>query len=129
MQPNFRRLPDSELRVMQVLWEAGQAVTRPAIDAALSEEKAWSASTVVALLTRLESKGFLRHEKCGRGYLYSACIGREEYLAAESKTLLGTLYGGSPKNFIAALHSADALSQSDIHELEAYLDRAKKGEV
>ena len=121
-------LPDSELTVMQALWRAGRPLTRPEIDAGLAGRKDWTVSTVVALLIRLENRGFVSHEKLGRGYLYRPLVTQEEYLAAESKTLLGVLYGGSPKNFIAALYDGGALSGEDIRELQDYLDRAKRGE-
>ncbi len=123
----IRRLPDSELAVMQVLWDAGRPVTRPEIDAALAETKDWTVSTIVALLIRLEKKGFLSHEKQGRGYLYRAMISCDEYLAVESSALLRSLYRGSARNFLAALHLGGSLSDRDIDELERYLEELKRG--
>ena len=128
MKKLIAHLPDSELAVMQALWRAGRPLTRPEIDVGLAGCKDWTVSTVVALLIRLENRGFVGHEKLGRGYLYRPLVTQEEYLAAESKTLLGALYGGSPKNFIAALYDGGALSGEDIRELQDYLDRAKRGE-
>lgn len=90
-----RRLPDAELAVMQAFWRAGTPLTRPQLDGFLAE-KQWTASTVVALLTRLEAKGYIAHEKQGRGYLYRALIPQQTYLEEESKTLLGALYQGNP---------------------------------
>ena len=124
---SLRRLPDSELAVMQVLWDKGGSVTRPEIEEALSAEKKWTTSTVVALLSRLESKGYITHQKQGRGYLYQAAVSREDYLAAESSALLESLYRGSAKNFLAALHLGGALNAQDIDELEAYLNELKGG--
>ena len=113
---------------MQALWSADAPLTRPELDAALTHRE-WAATTVVALLARLEGKGFIAREKQGRGYLYRALVTQDAYLAAESRTLLGTLYGGRPRNFIAALHDADALTPNDIAELEDYLEKAKRGDV
>ena len=127
MKEKLRRLPDSELAVMQALWRADAPLTRPELDAALTHRE-WAATTVVALLARLEGKGFIAREKQGRGYLYRALVTQDAYLAAESRTLLGTLYGGRPRNFIAALHDADALTPNDIAELEDYLEKAKRGD-
>ena len=128
MKEKLRRLPDSELAAMQALWRADAPLTRPELDAALTHRE-WAATTVVALLARLEGKGFIAREKQGRGYLYRALVTQDAYLAAESRTLLGTLYGGRPRNFIAALHDADALTPNDIAELEDYLEKAKRGDV
>ena len=128
MDQTIRRLPDSELAVMQVLWDKERPVTRPEIDEALAEEKSWTTSTIVALLARLEAKGFLTHEKQGRGYLYRARISRDEYLASESSALLESLYRGSAKNFLAALHRGGSLNEQEIDELERYLDELKRGD-
>ena len=127
MNHAIRRLPDSELAVMQALWDARRPLTRPELDLALAD-KQWTASTVVALLSRLEGKGVLAHEKHGRGYLYRPLITRKDYLAAESKTLLGSLFGGKPSNFIAALHDGGALTRQDIDELRAWLDACEEQE-
>lgn len=88
MKEKLRRLPDSELAVMQALWRADAPLTRPELDAALTHRE-WAATTVVALLARLEGKGFIAREKQGRGYLYRALVTQDAYLAAESRTLLG----------------------------------------
>lgn len=116
-----RRLPDAELAVMQALWRAGTPLTRPQLDVALAE-KQWAASTVVALLSRLEAKGYIDHQKQGRGYLYRALVPQQAYLEQESKTLLGGLYQGKPINFIAALHDCGALNEENLAELRAQLD-------
>lgn len=121
MKKDAKRLPEAELAVMQALWSAEGPMTRPQLDQALADRN-WSVSTVVALLSRLEDKGFLRHEKQGRGYLYIPVIGRERYLEAASKTLLGQLFGGSPSGFIAALYRGGALTEEDIRQLRAQLD-------
>lgn len=121
MKKDVKRLPEAELAVMQALWSAQGPVTRLQLDKALANRN-WSVSTVVALLSRLEDKGFLRHEKQGRGYLYIPVISREQYLEAESKTLLGQLFGGSPSGFIAALYRGGALTEEDIRQLRAQLD-------
>ena len=47
MKEKLRRLPDSELAVMQALWRADAPLTRPELDAALTHRE-WAATTVVA---------------------------------------------------------------------------------
>lgn len=68
MKEKLRRLPDSELAVMQALWRADAPSRAGAGRGATHRE--WAATTVVALLARLEGKGFIAREKQGRGYLY-----------------------------------------------------------
>ena len=79
-----------------------------------------------ALLARLEEKGCVTREKQGRGYLYTAALTRAAYLSAESRSLWGRLFGGSPRNFVAALAETDTLTDADIDELAKYLEELKK---
>lgn len=117
-----KRLPDAELRVMLALWRAGGQATRPELDELLAEEKDWSATTVLNLLARLESRGFVAREKHGRGYLYRALVTQQAYRQTESRSLLERLFGGSVRQFVASLDGGNALSKEDVQELSAYLD-------
>ena len=60
-------IPDSELDVLKVLWERGQATVREVLETLRAaghvgnkEGKPWSYATVATLLDRLETKGLLR---------------------------------------------------------------------
>ena len=87
----FKRLPDAELDVMKELWAAGGPLTRPALEARLTE-KGWASTTLLALLSRLEAKGFVARQKQGKGYLYSAAVARADYLPAESRWIAAVVY-------------------------------------
>lgn len=121
------RLPDAELAVMQALWAIGRPAARPELDAAL-ESRRWGPTTVLNLIARLEGKGFVSRQKQGKGYLYTALVSQAEYLEAESAHVLQRAFGGSAKQFIAALYAGQALSGQDIDELERYLHELQKGE-
>ena len=41
MKEKLRRLPDSELAVMQALWSAKEPITRPQLDQALAD-RSWT---------------------------------------------------------------------------------------
>ena len=73
-----------------------------------------------------DEKGCVTREKQGRGYLYTAVLTRAAYLPAESCSLWGRLFGGSPRNFVAALAETDTLTDADIDELAEYLEELKK---
>lgn len=123
--PKIKRLPDAELEIMNALWDAAAPLTAADIEAALPGPPR-ARTTLLTLLARLEEKGCVARQKQGRGYLYTAALTRADYLPVESKTLLGRLFGGSPRNFVAALAETDALTDADIDELAEYLEELKK---
>ena len=126
MKDTPKRLPDAELEVMKALWQAGEPLTRPELEARLAQHH-WASTTLLALLARLEAKGCVAREKQGRGYLYRAALSRRDYLPVESRSALARLFEGSAKNLIAAMAESDALTDRDIDELEEYLAELKAG--
>ncbi len=122
---NIKRLPDAELEIMKELWAAGEPLTRPQLEARLAR-KSWTSTTLLALLARLENKGFVSRQKQGKGYLYAAQVTRQEYLPVESRSALGRMFGGSARNLVAALAETHALSDTDIDELAAYLEQLRR---
>ena len=126
MKDTPKRLPDAELEVMKALWQAGEPLTRPELEARLAQHH-WASTTLLALLARLEAKGYVAREKQGRGYLYRAALSRRDYLPVESRSALARLFEGSAKNLVAAMAESDALTDRDIAELEEYLAELTAG--
>lgn len=120
--PKIKRLPDTELEIMNALWDADAPLTAAELETALPGPP----RARTTLLTLLEEKGCVNREKQGRGYLYTAILTRSEYLPAESKSAWHRLFGGSPRSFVAALAETDVLTDADIDELAAYLEELKK---
>lgn len=127
MNKKIKRLPDSELDVMLVIWEAGKPVSRAYIDERLREKKNLAATTVLTFLSRLIEKGFVTCERQGKMNIYSAAVKEEDYLASESKHFLEKLYRGSLKTFVASLYNNNAISDDEISELREFLDKAREG--
>lgn len=121
------RLPDTEQDVMNVLWQTASPLSGAQIAAQLKRAHGWADTTVLTLLQRLEHKGFVTREKQGRGYLYSAAVAQRDYLPQASRSFLEKLFGGSARNFMAALNSEEKLTRSDIEELQQYLEELKRG--
>ena len=83
MSENIRRLPDSELAVMQAVWTFEPPVARSQIETLLPGDMAMT--TLLTLLSRLQEKGFLRIEKAGRRSLYIPLVAQKDYQAAQSR--------------------------------------------
>ena len=123
----MRRLPDSELELMMIIWEAEKAVTRTEIEAYLPADRKLSSTTVLSFLTRLQKKGFVGVRKQGRNNVYEALISRDAYLQAESRSIWKRLFQGSVKNFMTALSDGEGLTDRDLYEPQEFLNQ-KKGE-
>lgn len=128
MSKRIKRLPDSELEIMMIVWGAKEPVTSAYISEQLKDKKEWKITSVLTFLARLVEKGFLTSTREGKANIYSPIIGEAEYLESESKSILEKLYGNSLTNFVTALYKSNAISEDDISELQEFIDKTAKGE-
>lgn len=123
----MKRLPDSELEIMMIIWDMDKPVTRSEIEAQLNHERKLSPTTILSFLSRLQEKGFLEVQKSGKNNVYIARIDKPSYMQMESRSILKRLYQNSAKNFLAALYDGNSLSEDELRELEEYITVKRKG--
>ena len=117
----MKRLPESELEIMMIIWDLDKPVTRFEIEERMDAERKLSPTTILSFLSRLQEKGFLEVQKSGKNNVYLALVDKESYLQAESRSILKRIYQNSAKNFIAALYDGNSLSEEELKELEEYI--------
>ena len=118
----LRKLPESELEVMQALWACDVPATRAEMEQILKDTHPIAQTTLLTLLSRLADKGFVRIEKGERAAKYYPLVDKEAYLAQQSKHFVEKLCGGSISLFASALcHSG--LTKEDLKELQALLEK------
>ncbi|HSU33227.1 MAG TPA: BlaI/MecI/CopY family transcriptional regulator [Bryobacteraceae bacterium] len=111
------QLTEAELRLMNVLWEKGQATVGEVAEA-LTGNPPLAYSSVLTILRILEGKGYLRHTKEGRAFLYEPAINREEASTGAIRQLLARFFNNSPELLVANLLSDEALSRKEIDRLK-----------
>ena len=120
----LKRLSESELDVMLVVWRAQEALDTGEVARRL--QKGWKIQAVQVVLGRLDKKGYLSCEKIGRLNYYTPLVAEADYRAAETETFVEKLYRNSPKSLIAALVQSQPLSKEDLEEIRALLDRGEE---
>lgn len=120
MSYTIRRLPDTELEVMQALWASDTPTSRAQLEERLTQTHPMATTTLLTLLSRLSEKGFVRVDKEGRKSLYAPLVTREDYLAAQSRSFIQKLCGGSLSTFASALCDS-GLSKEELEELRELL--------
>ena len=118
MKSIAEKISDSELEVMKVLWEAGDALPVTDIRTRLQERKGWEATTVKTLITRLCGKGAIAQEK-RRVFYYRPLITEEEYRSWAAGDMVDRLFRGNAGSLIATLVRSQGLDEADLEELRA----------
>lgn len=122
----MKRLPDSELEIMMIIWDYNKPVTRFEIEERMEKGKKLSPTTILSFLSRLQEKGFVEVRKSGKNNVYLALVEREDYRKVESRNVLKRLYQNSARNFLAALYDGESLSGADLRELEEYISEKRR---
>jgi BlaI family transcriptional regulator, penicillinase repressor len=110
------------IETVQRLREASVAQVR----AHLADPPSYSA--VRTMLGLLVDKGWLKHRRDGKRYLYRPAISRERSQRTALRRMLGNLFGGSPDDAMAALleMSASEMTEQQWDRLTQMIDKARK---
>ena len=117
-----KKIPEAELEIMLIAWEAEEAVTSDYIMERLHKD--WTKPTLLKLLTRLCEREFLRCDKEGRHNLYTVLVPREDYVQEASGTLLQKLHHNSLTSLVASLYDGQKVGKADLEELKRFIEEA-----
>ena len=116
------KLFDSELKIMNVLWQEGDCTAKYISDV-LKEETGWNMNTTYTLIKRCIKKGAI--ERTEPNFMCHALIPKEEVQEAETNELIDKVYDGSADKLFAALLGRKKLSKEQkkaIEKLDANFD-------
>lgn len=119
------RLGRVQFRIMQVLWDRGQATARDVTDA-LNKDSFVAHSTVQTLLRQLEDKGAVAHRSEGRTFVYWPLLDEESMTRSTTRDLIERVFGGSAVGLMAHLLKEERLSRQEIEGLRRLIDEQNK---
>ncbi len=123
---DIRKIPDSELEIMQIIWDNPAPVSRQTIENVLNKQHKIALTTLLTLITRLSEKGFVLVERKGReSGVYYPMISKRDYLASQSHRFLDLLCNGNLANYAGAICDS-GLTSNQIEELRDLIGRSKR---
>jgi predicted transcriptional regulator len=117
-------LTDAELRLMDVLWERGSGTVSDVVEA-LAISSPLHYSTVLTTLRILETKGYLKHVKEGRAFVYKAVVGKEQARAGAVTHLLRRFFEGSPELLVLNLVQQKKIDPQEFSRIQERIERAE----
>ena len=119
-------LTEGELPLMQVLWEKGRATVGDVV-AALPADPPLAYSTVLTTLRILEAKGYLRHTKEGRAFLYEPIVVQEEASRKALDSLVNRFFGGSCEMLVVNLLKEESLGRAELRRIKKMIAESEQG--
>ncbi len=109
------KLFDSELKVMDVIWEKGELPAKE-IAKTLTAQFGWNVNTTYTLIKRCIKKGAI--ERFEPNFMCRALIPKEAVQEAQTDELINKLYGGCADQLFSALLGRKKLSAEQIEKLK-----------
>ncbi|MBQ3463745.1 MAG: BlaI/MecI/CopY family transcriptional regulator [Clostridia bacterium] len=127
MKMKIKKIPETELEIMQVIWSNETPITTTEIKKQLEEKRPWSQGALQSLLTRLVDRDFLKASMQGKSKAFEPLVNEKDYIAVESRSFISKLRGRSTiTDLVTTLYDTNEISDKDIEELDAFIEKIKK---
>ncbi len=122
------QLSRRERQIMEALFRLGNASAKE-VQESIPDPPSYSA--VRAMLAILEDKGFVKHQRVSRKYIYQPTMAQPRAKRLALKNLLKTFFEGSPEKLVASLLDPDdqKLSSEQIDRIRQLIAEHEEGDV
>ncbi len=124
LKTGIRRLGDLQLRIMKVLWAAGEATVAD-VHKALAAETDLAYTTVATMLRKMEARRLVKHRTDARSFVYRPAVEAEAVSRSMADHLLEGLFEGSLSDMVRHLLSHREVSRSELSKLEKLIAERK----
>ena len=115
-------ITDSELEIMQVLWNNGNCGLAEIVTE-LDKTKKRNKNTVKTLLYRLVDKGAVKSQKVnGQEFSYAPTITEKKYLSKANDSFLSKLYKGNVEKLLLNFVEDKTVSKEELQKLVNMLE-------
>jgi predicted transcriptional regulator len=109
-------LTEAELPIMDALWQKRSA-TVGEIAETLAKDKPLAYNTVLTLMRILERKGYVRHTKDGRAFVYQPVVERGEASRTAVRHLISRFFNDSPELLMLNLLRDETIDERELERL------------
>ena len=115
---------ESELEILQVLWQRGQATVRE-VHEELSTTKDAGYTTTLKLMQIMNEKGLVKRDDSSKTHVYEALASKEKTQQHMVGKMLNTLFDGSASQMVMRALGSSKPSKTEIEEIQKLLDQLK----
>ncbi len=116
---------ESELEILQILWDSGEATVRE-VHEVLSKRKSAGYTTTLKLLQIMYDKGLVTRDDSIKSHVYKAAVSRKKTQKQFLDKMIKGLFSGSSAQLVMQALGQQKASKEEIDEIQKYLDGLKK---
>lgn len=115
------KVTELELRILQCIWQNGEAATVNSIIELWPEPDVPGYTTVLKTLQKMEAKTLAGHQKQGKQHAYFAEILPEQVTKGRLSTIITRLFSGNKLSFAEYFLQENEFSAEELDELKAMI--------
>jgi predicted transcriptional regulator len=106
---------------MEVLWEKNSATVQQILEV-LPEKEPLAYNSVLTTIRILEKKGYVKHVKDGRAFVYSPLVERKDATRSEISRLVNRFFGNSHELLVLNILEDQGVDEAEIKRLRKMLE-------
>lgn len=119
-------LGDLQLRIMRVLWAAGEATVAHVHRALETQKEGRALTTVATMLSKMEKKGVIDHRMEGRVFVYRPLVSETEVQRSMVDRLTEVLFAGDTTALVSHLIREREIDSEELDSIQGQIARAKR---
>lgn len=116
-------LTPQELSIMKVVWSRDETTVRDVYEA-LRDKRPVAYTTVMTMMSTLETKGYLKKTAEGRAFRYRPARPERRVMSALVQDFLDRVFDGAARPLLAHLVTDSRLTKAEREELRRLIDEA-----
>jgi len=124
MSTKYIKPTESELEILQVLWEKDLASVRE-VHEDLAKSKDVGYTTTLKLMQIMHEKGLVKRDDSFKTHIYQAAVTREKTQKHLLGKMINTLFGGSPTELVLQALGNHKASPEELEEIQQLLNNLK----
>jgi len=116
---------ESELEILRVLWERGEATVRD-VHEELSKTKDAGYTTTLKLMQIMHEKGMVKRDESNKTHKYIPLISREKTQKQFVGKMIDTLFQGSSSQLVMQALGNHKASKEELDEIQKLIDNLKQ---
>ena len=115
---------ESELEILQVLWDKGLASVRE-VHEELSKSKEAGYTTTLKLMQIMHEKGLVKRDDSVKTHIYQPAVSKEKTQKHLLGKMINTLFGGSTTQLVMQALGNHKASADELEEIQKMIDNLK----
>ncbi len=115
---------ESELEILQILWNKGVATVRE-VHEELAATKDVGYTTTLKLMQIMHEKGLVKRDDSMRTHVYQAAVNKEKTQKHLLGKMIDSLFGGSPTQLVIQALGEHKASPEELERIQALLNDLK----